>query len=196
MFEQVSQLALLLARVRAGDNDVAQNFVNIYAPKMLSMIRCRLPKLLQTLYDAADVLQEVWKDFFFKRINRQVFQTEAELNYYLTGMARHIILELERRHYDTQKRNIRCQLPLERAVKSQDRKLIDWRPSPEDLLTDKEQWERILQLLAPRSRQAVRMLLTGHTQLEVIAILGMSKRLLRRLLERIGSPTFLGEPAA
>lgn len=183
--EQANQLEFLLASVRAGDNGAAQELVVICAPKILSIIRRRLHQPLQTLYDAPDILQEVWKDFFSMRVHEQSFRMETELICYLAGMARHIILELERRYYDTQKRDIRRRVPLDQAVQSKDQKLIDWRPSPEEQLTTQERWDRILQTLAPRSCRAAQMLRAGHTQSEIIEFLGMSKRTLGRVLGRV-----------
>lgn len=185
MSEQANRLECLLERVRANDNGAAQELVAIFTLKIHLMTRRRLHQPLQTLYDADDILQEVWKDFFSKRVHKQSFHTEAELSCYLAGMVRQIILELERRYYDTQKRDIRRRVPLDQAVKSKHQKLIDRRPSPEELLTDKEQWDRILHTLAPRSRKAVQLFRAGYTQTEILEFLGMSKRILGRVLKRV-----------
>lgn len=189
----MSELEILLARVRADDNGAAQELVAIFAPKILLMIGRRLHQPLQRLYDPTDILQDVWRDFFSKRIHKRLFRTEAELSCYLAGMARHIVLELDRRYYDTQKRDIRRRVPLDQAVKSKDQKLIDWRLSPEDVLTAKERWDRILQPLAPLSRKAVQMLRAGYTQPEILESLGMSKRALRHMLGRVRE-CFSNEP--
>lgn len=185
MSEHANELEFLLAKVRADDNGAVQELIAVYSPSILLMIRHRLHQPLLRLYDPVDILQEVWKDFFSKRVHKQWFSTELELSYYLAGMARHIILKLERRYYDTQKRDIRRRVPLDRAVQSKDQKLIDWSPSPEELLTAKEQWNRILQSLPPRSRQAAQMLRAGHTPSEISEELGMNKRAVLHVFKKV-----------
>jgi RNA polymerase sigma factor (sigma-70 family) len=185
MYDKPNELELLMARVRAGDNDAVRQVIHQYGHHILRVIRHRLKQPLRSQYDSSDVMQMVWQDFFTKCVHEQAFESMEQLVRYLAGIAKHKMLEIERRYLDTQKRDLKRRLRLDSPAISEERDLIDHRPSPEKMAADRDECDRLFAGLPPEMRKFGDMLLDGCTYTEIAAEFGWSARSVRRLVEDV-----------
>lgn len=105
-----SLIADLMLRIRSGDEGAARELLDLYRPHLMRMVRVRLtdPRLIRQ-YDASDVCQSVFADFFLTaRLGELDFESGEALLRYLARIARNRLIDRARR-FQTQRRNIQQQ---------------------------------------------------------------------------------------
>src|SRR5436190_5461596 len=101
----------LMRGLRGRDREAAPQVIERYGKCLRRFIRRRLNPLLQSQYDADDFIQEVWAAFFTR--TEYDFNREEELIVFLAQMAHHKLVDAERLHLYTRKRDLQRERPLE-----------------------------------------------------------------------------------
>ena len=91
-------LAGVLDRIRAGDEDAARELLRRYEAEVRLVVRRQLPRLLRSRFDSLDFLQSVWGDFFQRvRTGPAEFQDSRHLVGFLARAAKNKVIDQYRR---------------------------------------------------------------------------------------------------
>lgn len=175
----------LVQRARAGDDDAAAELLRAFEPEVRTMVRVRLPRLLRPQFDSLDFVQAVWKSVVsaWDQPDHD-FENAGHFRGFLAGVAQNKVFAEYRRRTRTRKYDLGREEPInfERKGGRQQQALIadDPTPSEEAQLHDRVEW---LAAGRPRETRVVELLQQGSTQEEISALLGVSDRTVRRIIE-------------
>jgi RNA polymerase sigma-70 factor (ECF subfamily) len=159
-----------IRRIRAGDDQAAQELVERYEPVIRREVRLRLkdPRL-NSQFDWTDVCQSVLASFFLRAASGQYDLDEpAQLVKLLVVMTRHKLANQERRHRAGRRdyRRLEPQDPAElegRGVRQ---------PSPSRIVAGRELLEEFRRRLSEEEREMVDLRTQGCEWPEIAAKLG------------------------
>jgi RNA polymerase sigma-70 factor (ECF subfamily) len=174
----------LLQRARAGCPDAARQLYDQYADHLRRIIRRRLSGPLRRVFDSTDFLQETWKDFYAKALDKR-FACPGQLLAFLASMAEVRLLQAQRRYLDSAKRDLRRQQPLEDSDADREQGPVTHQQTPDQIASARDECDHLLHGLAPEYQQALLMLRDGYTYQEIAELLGLNEKTVRRLLERL-----------
>ena len=180
-----NSLEILLARVRAGENEAVHEVVSRYEPRILKVIQRRLKQPFASLYDCADFLQEIRMDFFTQRVHEQTFRVDEQVVRYLTRKARNRVVETQQRHFDCQKRDLKRRVRLDDPSVSEERDLIERRPALDRVVANRDECDHLYRRTSPNVRPLLNLLANGCGLGEIAAELRWSERKVIRLVERV-----------
>jgi RNA polymerase sigma-70 factor (ECF subfamily) len=176
-----SEFAEFLRRVRAGDEQAAEELVRRYEPAIRREVRLRLtdPRLYR-LFDSMDVCQSVLAAFFLKAAAGQ-YQLEQpeDLMRLLVGMTRKQLL-FKARHQRAQRRDHR-KLAADAVDKHE---VAGSGPSPSRLVAGRELLQELRKRLTEDERQVAELRGQGRTWEEIAAELGGTADARRKQLGR------------
>jgi RNA polymerase sigma-70 factor (ECF subfamily) len=179
----------LLARWQGGDQDAAGVLFRRYAERLIALTRKRLSARLNARVDPEDVVQSAYRSFFHgARDDRFHLERGGDLWRLLVAITLHKLNDQVKRH-TSQKRS----LAAEKLFCSEDSLLglqggaLASEPSSDQALALADELEHVMAGLLPVQRQMLELRLQGHNLEEIAEQTGLSRRTVRRVLERIKS---------
>lgn len=144
----------LMSRVRAGDEQAAEELVRLYVPAIRLVVRRRLhDPSLRSLFESMDICQSILAGFFVRvALGQYELDTEEQLRKLLVTMA----LNKLRNHKQSQeaaRRDARRTQKDSSAV----REVVDPYPSPGQLAANRELLQALRSRLSEEERQLVEL---------------------------------------
>ncbi len=177
MADQGNEFALLMERVRAGDNDALQEVCLRYGEHIRRIVRHKLDARLREQFDSHDFTQDVWASFVAVPRNHYTFETPEQLVLFLARMASNKMTDAWREQGALKRAANRLQVLVDEPPTRQ--------PSASQLAIADERWEGLLTGLPPVQRQIVELLRLGHTHDEIAERLGVHKKAIQRLVNKL-----------
>jgi RNA polymerase sigma-70 factor (ECF subfamily) len=188
----------LVARWRAGDAEAADELFQRYAGRLIALARTRLSAKLAGRVDPEDIVQSAYRSFFAgARSGGYDLQHGGDLWGLLVAITLHKLQD-QVRHHTSHKRSVNS----ERTFGSEDSllgiqaSLLAPGPSPVEALALVEQLERVMSGLEPLQRRMLELRLQGFNLEEIAADTRLSRRTVRRVLERIKQQLERGDAAS
>ena len=178
------ELQKLLERVRSGDEEAARELLQHFEPHVRRVVRSRLPQTMRSRFDSMDFVQSVWGDFFPKLRGGDIaFDTPQQLAQFLTRVALGKVSKERRRQLQTDKRDWRREVPLDREhnlipVASSD-------PTPSQTAAAHDRLEAMLRGRPALHQKVLQMRSQGFTFAEIAAHTGIDERTARRIVHGI-----------
>ena len=181
-----ADLEQLLQQVANGSEEAARKIVHDFTPHIISAVRASLPGKLRRRLDSEDAVQMVWASLLLggdlSRLN-----TPARLIAYLAQVARYKVIDMSRRHMSTQKNDLNREesldnwgaSPNEHAPRLQ---LYASDPTPSQIATVRERWQRVVAGASPREREILTLLLDGNSNNQISEILSLNAGSVRRIV--------------
>jgi RNA polymerase sigma-70 factor (ECF subfamily) len=177
-----TSFADFIRRIRAGDDQAAQELVARYEPVIRREVRLRLkdPRL-QSQFDWTDVCQSVMASFFLRAASGQYdLEEPGQLLKLLVVMTRHKLANQERRHR-AERRDYRRLEPHDPA--DLEGRAIP-QPSPSRLVAGRELLEEFRRRLTEEERALVDLRAQGCEWPEIAAKLGGTPQARRKQFAR------------
>jgi len=174
--------AEFIGRIRAGDDQAAQELVERYEPVIRREVRLRLkdPRL-NSQFDWTDVCQSVLASFFLRAASGQYdLEEPGQLLKLLVVMTRHKLANQERRHR-AERRDYRRREPCE-PEELEGRPVPD--PSPSRMVAGRELLEEFRRRLSQEERELVDLRAQGCEWPEIAAKLGGTAQARRKQFAR------------
>jgi RNA polymerase sigma factor (sigma-70 family) len=189
MATSTSEFEILLDRVRTGDEDAAWQLVCEYGPHVVAVVRRRIRRQIRVRLDSQDLVQAVWKSFFFDLPGRSEIRTPEQLIKLLVEFTHNKVVDAYREHLFAGRR--RAELENPPAAKDDDeQESADERPveppgraaTPSQFAVAREELQRMLQKRPAMHQQVIQRRLMGDTFESIAATLGISERTARRVI--------------
>jgi RNA polymerase sigma-70 factor (ECF subfamily) len=177
----------LMARWQAGDQQAASELFHRYADRLIALARSRLSPRLSQRVDPEDVVQSAYRSFFAgAREGQYDLERGGDLWQLLVVITLHKLHDQVRRH-TSDKRSVEAEQNFgsEDSLLSLQAQLLSHTPSPVEALTLADLVQQVMRGLEPVERRMLRMRLQGHTLEEIAAETRLSRRSVRRVLERV-----------
>ena len=177
-----------IQRIRAGDDQAAEELVRQYEPLIRREVRLRIEdERLNRVFDSMDVCQSVLASFFLRAATGEYDLDEPQnLIRLLVTMARNKLASKARLEH-RQRRDSRRVTATDPAAMNE---LLDGQPSPSELLSRREQLELMRASLTAEEREIADLRGQGLGWEEVAERLGGSgqarRMQLTRGIERVG----------
>jgi len=181
--EKSASFAVLLEQICDGSQEAAAEFLRIYGPPILRVVRRRLHEQLRSRYDSIDFEQSVWASFFARDLRTHKFAEPEALVTYLVRMAENKVIDAMRQG-GSGKRDIRLECPLQTdSVWLQDavRARV---PTPSQVAVAREEMDRLLKGRPEHHQQILTMRHSGYSYEEIAAEVGVAVKTVRRVLDR------------
>jgi RNA polymerase sigma-70 factor (ECF subfamily) len=175
----------LLARIRAGSEEAAQQMLQRYGRHLLYIIRGRMHRKLRSKFDSLDFLQDVWASFFAHPPPQHAFDGPEAFIAFLTRLANNKVAEVTRQRLTGHKFNVNREHSLDGSARIEALRLVDPHAVPVEEVSTDEQWDRLLDTLPVRDQRILRLLRQGHSHLEIARHLGIHEKTVERLVRRI-----------
>jgi RNA polymerase sigma factor (sigma-70 family) len=186
MDQSQQEFEALKRRVRDGCPEAVRELLDRYGPDILHVVRRRLHRKLRTQFDSVDFVQGVWASFFaMPRDAFQQFDTPQALQTYLAEMASHKVIDAFRQRFRTMKNNANGERSLDGSVAGQAHALPARQPTPSQVASAREEWDRLLQGKPAHQQKILLLLRQGKTHEEIARELAVNERTVRRLLDRM-----------
>jgi RNA polymerase sigma factor (sigma-70 family) len=169
----------LLEQARSGCPEAARTLYDRYAHHVLRIVRRHLHPQSRAALDSTDLCQEVWQVFFHSLLAQQTFATADDLIRFLAGVARHKT-QSANRHLEADKR-------AQGRTRYLGEHQLHELPDPRGAVPGADgtaEWQHLRQRLPLAWRRVYDLLREGYSQGEVASCLGVSRRTVRRVLER------------
>ena len=175
----------LMEEVRAGSQDAAWELLERIGPHVHRVVHRMINREIRGRFDSLDFVQAVWASFFVNRRQISSFSRPEQLIRFLVVMARNKVMDEHRRLLTTEKHDVRRE-----KVSVQDLHAIEESPipqgaSPSQFAIARECWQRMLEGQPELHRQIVYRRYMGDTHEEIAATLGINRRTITRVLERM-----------
>jgi RNA polymerase sigma factor (sigma-70 family) len=181
------EIVLLVQRARQGDQDAAHDIVTRYSPSILQIVRRHIAERVRTLVDSTDLLQDVWAAFFGKSIHQRTFGRGESLIHFLVVLAKHKVIELNRRLLDTASYNLRRERSLAARSLAEKAKLIAHDPPPERVAIALEEYQHLLKHVPEPYRRILEMLHDGYSPAEIAMEVELQERTIRHIIRLVAS---------
>ncbi len=179
-----SELEELLERIRAGSEEAAWDFIEIYGPHLRRIVRRKLDTQLRSQFDSLDFVQMVWASFFCEPQEIKEFDGPEKLIGYLATVARNKVVQEYRRRVRTQKYNVTRERSLE-EMDPDEASFSRNQATPSQVAMARERWARILKGQPERHRRIVQMRIHGATFEEIGRDLGIHERTARKIMDQL-----------
>jgi RNA polymerase sigma-70 factor (ECF subfamily) len=178
--------ALLMARLRAGDEEAAARIFRQFTGRLIALARSRLNPEVRQKVDPEDVLQSAYRTFF-----RRHAEGEFDLDGWegLWGLLTCITLrkcghQIER--FRAARRDVRREAGGPLLAGSADRwQVVAREPTPPEAILLPEAVEELLRKQVGRDRAIVSLALQGYTAPEISEQLGRPERAVYRVLAQV-----------
>src|SRR5262245_35006832 len=179
--------AILMAGLRAGQDEAAREVFERYAQALTALARQRLKGSVQKRGDPEDVVQSVYRSFFRRHDEGQYAIADWKS---LWGLLTVITLRKclnQNLYHQRKRRQVGREIPL---GGSEGGDPLAWaavapEPTPEEAAVLTETVERLLGDLELPERQVIELSLQGYTAPEIKQQLGRSERTVRRVREYV-----------
>jgi RNA polymerase sigma factor (sigma-70 family) len=177
-----SDFETLLDRLRQGCDDAAWQLICEYGPHIVAVVRRRLHRNIRARVDSQDLVQAVWKSFFFDMAGIEDIRSPDQLMAVLVTMTQNKIVDVHRRHVYAERRGVAHETPLA-CLKEEEGELRPREASPSQFAMARECWQQMLHERTPLQRQIIRLRLAGETFEAIAAKLDINERTARRVIE-------------
>lgn len=143
------ELGALLARISAGDEQAAQDFIGAYGEHVLRVVRRQLSQPLRRWFDSTDFTQAVWHAVLADPAVLCQCRTPGDLIRFLTAVASNQVAEEHRKYFRAAKRDIRREQSLDApAATASDPASSE--PPPEQCLIAQETHHKAVDIRFPQ----------------------------------------------
>ena len=175
----------MMARLRAGDDDVANAVFRRFASRLIGLARSKIDNHLRHKVDPEDVVQSVYRSFFRRHASHQ-FEVGSwdDLWYLLTVITLH---KCSKRidYARAARRDVRREVPVDSGAEAGSWwQAIDREPTPPEAAMLTELIEQVHRGFDADARQIIELSLQGYSVPEICGRLGRAERTVRRLRER------------
>lgn len=134
-----SETQVLIDRTQKGERSAFEELFNRHRMRLHKAITIRMDRRLVSRMDASDILQDTYMEAF-RRFPEYLKQQKIPFYIWLFWIAREHLITMHRRHFRTQKRSVRYEVPLKPIDNSAKllSRLIGRLPSPSQELAKKE----------------------------------------------------------
>lgn len=180
--QHATDLHDILARVRNGDEQAAQQLLASFEAEVRLVVRRQLPRLLRSRFDSLDFLQSVWGSFFRRvRTDPVEFDDERHLVAFLARAAKNKVIDQYRRA-GSQKQDMHREEPLwSDAAGPRDLPAHD--DTPSEVAEAREVFGLLRDALPEDRRPIIEMKALGLSSREIGDRLGVSERTVQRVIE-------------
>ncbi len=175
-----SDIELLMARARAGDNAAWEELFHTCYPKVIRVVRTRLNPPMRSLYDSTDFASDVMKSLA-ENLDRLDFDSIDSLMAFLAQVARQKVID-EYRKANTLKRKIDRQQPLAATDASGGAGLASGSPTPSKFAQADETHAGLLHGTSREQREIIEMRRDGYSNEEISRRVGWNIRKVQRYL--------------
>ena len=184
MLSVESDFRTLLTGIRAGSEEAAWRFIELYGPHIHRVVRRLLDRRLRSQFDSVDFVQAVWASFFREPDQIRSFETAPELAGYLAAAARNKVIDEARRRLGTKKYDVKIERSFNDSSVEAD-ELRSCGPSPDDVAIAREAWSRLVAEQPTQYREVAKLRFQGATYPEIAARLEIHERTARKIIERL-----------
>jgi RNA polymerase sigma factor (sigma-70 family) len=175
----------LIRAVLCREPVATEVFCREYQSHIIRIVRRRLMRRLRSKYDSIDIAQDVWKSFFADPPHFLQFDGPPAVISYLEEMARRKVVRAVRQRTSA-KCNVRREEPLPQpTAASSGVGLPAPGPTPSEVVSGQEQWQRLVRRQSPQQQRLLNMLLDGLTQEEIARRLKTDVKTVQRLIRRL-----------
>ena len=177
----------LVERWRQGDQAAAQALFELYVARLVAVVGDRLSSRFVRHVDPDDVVQSAFRSFFCgAREGRFDFERDGDLWRLLATMTLHKLRDQVRRHV-SEKRDVHAEHNFsgEDSLLGLQPKALAGAPSPVEAVALVDQLEQVMRLLEPEERRMLELRLQGYNLEEIAAEVRLSRRSVRRVLDRV-----------
>jgi RNA polymerase sigma-70 factor (ECF subfamily) len=185
MSDEQCQFDALMERLRQGSQDAAWELVEVYGPFIRRVVRKTLDRRLRPKFDSLDFVQAVWASFFRHREQFDKFREAKNLVAFLVRVARNKVIDENRRRLGTAKYDVRRERSLYDPEAAASESLLEKPPQTRQAAVARERWEAMLHRQPRQYQRVVEMRLAGFAFKEIGAMLGISDRTAKRVIQRL-----------
>jgi RNA polymerase sigma-70 factor (ECF subfamily) len=175
----------LPARLRAGENEAAEEIVQRFTRGLLALARARLSPLLRQKLDPEDVVQSVYRSFFRRCRAGQFDLASWQHLWQLLTVITLRKCASKSEHFRASRRDVAREVLRTGRDSGPVRGAVDRRPTPLEAAALHETVLQLLESLPPRDRPILEMSLQGFTVEEIGRRLGRAERTVWRIRERV-----------
>ncbi len=191
MHQPPSQINRLLPAFRAGDRTAGDALLRHYEPWLRLLARVQVETHFRAKFDPSDIVQQTMLEAV-RSLSQFRGTTEAEFTAWLRQILAHALAHEIRRYRGTRKRDLECEVPLDKELTNASQRLGDILPatgtSPSQVLVKHEQQVLLAQALErlPEDYREVIVLrnLEGLSHEEIAKRLGRNSGAVRMLWVR------------
>jgi RNA polymerase sigma factor (sigma-70 family) len=178
-------MADLLDGLRADDQEAARQLVDRYLDRLVALARRRISQRLASRLDPEDVVQSVFRTFFFHaKEGKFQIKDQDDLCKLLMRITVHKVLK-QVEHHTAGKRDPHLETEQGNRTLARMHELLSKDPTPEAQVIFLDQLEHVVSQLGPTPRKILEMRMQGYSEKEIAAELDISDRTIRRVLERV-----------
>jgi RNA polymerase sigma-70 factor (ECF subfamily) len=173
-------LDVLLARLRDGDANAAEQVFGAYEPYLRMVVRQHLPRSFRTKFDSIDVVQSVWAHLLPGfRGNGWQFPTPAHFRAFLARVTRHRLTDRLRHYHTAQER--------EQPFKADHLESLQasGQPRPSELIQAEDLWEKMLALCPPAHHELLHLRRQGLSLTEIAQRTALHEGSVRRIFRKL-----------
>jgi RNA polymerase sigma factor (sigma-70 family) len=160
-----------------------------YSEAVRRVVRRWLEERLRRHYDSADFVQSVWASFFHVPAVDYTFDTPDALVAFLSRMAYNKVVSATRKRLGTQRRGNGNEVSLDTPPREDQTPLGQALPAPQHTPSQYamagERWEELVRNLPLGHRRILELLREGHSHTEIADRLGIDRKAIQRLLNRL-----------
>ncbi len=179
---ETTEFEALLSSARNGDEDAAWQIVGEYGPHIVAVVRRRLGRRIRTRLDSHDLVQAVWKSFFFDMAGVEQIQTPKQLVAVLAKMTENKVVDAYRRHLGAERRGLGREKSIQEAT-DDGQALSSNAPTPSQFAMARERWTAMLQHKSRTHQRIINLRLAGETFDGIAEQVGVSERTARRVID-------------
>lgn len=184
MTDDDRQFESLLRQLQAGSPDAARELTHTYGGHLRRCVRYRLNRRLRMQFESIDIMQLVWQSVFAEPAKLAAIRDTEQFVSFLAGIVRNKLLEFDR-HFKSQRKNSRREVPLEDDASDAFRHPPSRDPTPSAAASFREQWQEWVQQQPLETGQVVELRYEGNTFDEIAAVLDIHESTARKVLRRL-----------
>ncbi|MBN71868.1 MAG: LuxR family transcriptional regulator [Gimesia sp.] len=168
-------------RVRAGDQDAAQEIFDRYFQRLIGLAHSRLSEKLGRKVDADDIVQSALRSFFVRSQEGQyAIERSGDLWKLLAAITRNKLLK-QAEHFQQQKRSLDRDDALQSSAENQ-AVLFASEPTEAEAVALSDEVDFLIRDFDPLQQQMLELRLQGQTIPEIAETVERSERTVRRFL--------------
>ena len=179
----------LLLLWRAGDEAAASELYQRFGPYIRLVIRRKLDKRLRIIFDAEDLIQDVWASLLMTDPNNYTFETIRSFQMFLNQIAHNKLTDAFRRYIGAKKQGTARLTSIEETGDGNEIGFLSRASSPSESVIAAEVWERLLSRVPADHRVILERIREGYTYDEIAGMYRLSTRTIKRIISRLKETT-------
>lgn len=177
-------LACFSVRLRDGDHATLAQLYRELQPRLRIAVRKRLNPDLRSRFDSLDFVQDVWTAFLHAGAKRE-FASEGELLAYLSGIAHHKVMDMQRKRMGSEKDCLERERPLEHYERGHALPQAETAATPSQCVIAGEEYQVLLSKFKPAEQAVIRRLREGYTNEDISRLTEVSLSTVNRVIRRL-----------